>query len=62
LKYLREKNEWLGTSSATYDLLIYIIIILGSWLAGNPKVGIGIVMVVVLVDLVISYNRGRGMS
>ena len=62
LKYLKEKDKYLGMNSVKYDLIVYIIVILGSWLAGNPKVGIGIVMVVVLVDLVISYYRGRGMS
>jgi hypothetical protein len=62
LKYLREKNKYLGTNTVIYDLIAYILVILGSWLAGNPKVGVGIVGVIILADLVISYYRGRGMS
>jgi len=45
-----------------FDLVVYIIIILGSWVAGSPEIGIGFVAGWVVADLVISYYRGRGMS
>jgi uncharacterized membrane protein len=59
IKYQQYKNGVFGMRAIIIDLIFYIFILGGGYISGYPKVGVGVIGVLVLGDLILSYFCGK---